>query len=66
MRTCHIHRYGDPAQLHLGEVIEIGAQVSAFRVGEGVAARVARGDAEAFAALESGRTQGKLVVRLAR
>lgn len=100
MRTCHIHRYGGPAQLHLGElpepalmpdavrievhaaglnpvdfktregkvklllpyrmplilgnelcgeVIEVGAQVSAFRVGERVAARVAKGDAGAFA-----------------
>jgi len=100
MQTCHIHRYGGPEQLHLGElaqpalrpdavrikvraaglnpvdfktregklklllryrmplvlgnelcgeVIEVGAQVSAFRVGERVAARVAKGDAGAFA-----------------
>lgn len=100
MQTCHIHRYGGPEQLHLGdlpepalrsdavrikvhaaglnpvdfktrdgkvklllpypmplvlgnelcgEVVTLGEHVSDFRVGDRVAARVAKGNAGAFA-----------------
>lgn len=100
MKTCHIHRYGGPGQLHIGElpepplgadavrirvlaaglnpvdfktrdgkvklllpyrmplilgnelcgeVVALGAQVESFRIGDRVAARVAKMDAGAFA-----------------